>query len=461
VLSTAAVGIDITDQQVRVVCLKKSLKGVRLAAAEECLLAEDKQLKDKVEDISGFLNKFMTDHRISAADIYIGIPTEKVIFREIELPLAVKENLPSTLAYEMEKYVPLSAADVHYDFQVIAEDREGDVLSVALQVTKRSNLEAYLRVAEALDIPVSGISPVSAGVVTSFFSSMKSNVSLQVIAFSAEDRLELAVARGRQLVYAKNLPPAGEDGKYEEDNLNRQVKALMQRFGEQGAPVLFLHTQESPSAESRHWETVGGEAFEGKVVPTADLPADDYIPAYGLALQAFEAAGGNSNLMPADMRKKPNKTPFYVMYGLFGCLLLTGFLWAGIFLARQYAWMDHLNQKLVELRSEASQIEEIRADIDQLRSRIHRLESLRPGNAYVINVLMELTRRIPETAWVKDLNISGNEAKLYGIAASASELIPALEASPLFHDVEFLSTIRKTRDNQDVFRIGLKFNRRN
>lgn len=459
-LSTAAIGIDISEQQVRIVCLKKPFKSIHLLAAEKCLLAEDKAFKDKIGDIAEFINDFVKAKRISTADIHIGIPTGQVIFRELELPLAVKENLAATLSYEMEKYVPLAAADVCFDYQVVAEDRERHVMTVSLAVAKRADLEPYLEVAAGLALSVSGVSPACGGIVNSFLLHSQGNAAFNLLAFSDGSRMEVQAVRGRRLVYAKTLAPP-DSGRGEGD-ANGQIKALMQRFGEPGAPApLWLHSREAAPELSRQMEQVGAGAFRGTLAPSAGLPADEFIPAYGLALQAFETAAVHINLMPAGMRKKPNKTPFYLMCALAGGLVLTGLLWAGIFLARQHAWLDHLDQKRVELRAEAAETEEMRSERDKLKSRIERLESLRPGNAYVVNVLLELTRRIPETAWVRDLNLSGNDVRLYGVAESASDLIPALEEAPLLHDAEFLSTIRRTGDGRDVFRIGLKFDHKN
>lgn len=457
-LSTAAVGIDITDQQVSIVCLKKHLKAVRLVAAEKCLLDADKQLKDKTADISGFINEFLKDNRISAADIFIGIPSERMIFREIELPLAVKENLAATLAYEMEKYVPLAAADVYYDFQVTGEDKEREMITVSLSVVKQADLEPCLNVAAALDLTASGISPGCAGVANSFMKTEKSNGICRMVAFADGDRLDLAVIRGRALIYAKTLPAGAGEGS--EEKRIQQVKALLDRFGVPDAQVpVYLHTLDPEEDAARQLEAAGPTAYQGAKPPGQDLPASEYIPAYGLALQAFDNAAGHINLMPVNLRKKPNKTPLYVMYGLAGCLLLAGLLWAGVFVAKQRALLNHLDQNLAELRVEAREIEQLRTDIDQLQARIHRLESLRPGNAYMLNVMMELTQRIPENAWVRDLKISGNEVNIFGSAESASELVPALDESSLFHGVEFVSTIRKTKNNQELYRIGLQFHR--
>ncbi len=456
-LSTAAIGIDISEQQVRIVCLKKPFKSIHLLAAEKCLLAEDKAFKDRIGDITDFINDFVKAKRISSADIHIGIPTGQVIFRELELPLAVKENLAATLSYEMEKYVPLAAAAVYFDYQVVAEDRERNVITVSLAVAKRADLDPYLEVAAGLDLSVSGLSPACGGIVNSFLLHSQGNEALKLVAFSDDTRMEVQVIRGRRLVYAKTLAPSPGSGRDQGDDTG-QIKALMQRFAASDAPApLWLHSREPAPEVSRQMEQIGAGVFQGTLAPSPELPADEFVPAYGLALQAFETAAVNINFMPVGMRKKPNKTPFYLMCALAGGLVLTGLLWAGIFLARQHAWLDHLDQKLVELRAEAAETEEMRGERDKLQSRIERLESLRPGNAYVVNVLLELTRRIPETAWVKDLNLSGNDVRLYGMAESASDLIPALEEAPLLYDAEFLSTIRRTGDGRDVFRIGLKF----
>ncbi|MFO7839165.1 MAG: pilus assembly protein PilM [Desulfosalsimonadaceae bacterium] len=455
-LSTAAVGIDISEASVRVVCLKKGLRAARFAAAEKCLLAEDKPLKEKAEDVSGFINEFLREHRISAADIYMGIPSGRVMFREIELPMAARENLSSTIAYEMEKYVPLSAEEVFYDFQVVTEDKDREMLSVCLAVIKRTDLEAFLNLAAAFDLAVSGISPGCAGVAASFLQDEKGNGGCRMVAFADEKRLELAVIRRKTLIYAKSLHPGS--GESSDEVCSRQIQTLLTRFGVPGAQTpLFLHAAEPEGDISGRLRQAAPEAFQGHKPPVPDLPADEYIPAYGLALQAFAEAGSQFNLMPFRLRKKPNKTPLYVMYGLGCCLVLAGLLWGGVFLVKQHTYVERLDQELSRLRAEAREIEQIRSDIDRLQSRIHRLESLRPGNAYVVNVLMELTRRIPDSAWVRVLNISGNEVTVHGTAESASALVPVLDDAPMFHGVEFLSSIRKTRQNKELYRIGFKF----
>ena len=58
----------------------------------------------------------------------------------------------------------------------------------------------------------------------------------------------------------------------------------------------------------------------------------------------------------------------------------------------------------------------------------------------------EVTRILPDTAWLTDLTIDGNEITMSGFARSASDLIPALERSEFFSNVKFTSRVTKERD---------------
>jgi len=159
--------------------------------------------------------------------------------------------------------------------------------------------------------------------------------------------------------------------------------------------------------------------------------------------------------MPQQYRKKPDKTGYYVMYFFIGLLMLTLLLWAGSHLVHKRNLLNQLDIELTRLRGEVSHVERMYAELTEKKERLESLAALRPGNVYIVEILSELADRIPDTAWLKDFNLKKNKLTLSGSAESASELILLLEESSLFKDVEFLSAIRKGRDEKEVFRIGL------
>ena len=118
--------------------------------------------------------------------------------------------------------------------------------------------------------------------------------------------------------------------------------------------------------------------------------------------------------------------------------------------------LNAINTETERLLAEIKNIDRIRSDLQKLEDRIEYLERLWRGQAPTLEILREVTERIPRDAWIQDFSYDEKGVKLYGYADSASELIPILEKSPLFRDVVFLSTITKGRDGKERFRIGFK-----
>ncbi|MCP4112276.1 MAG: pilus assembly protein PilM [Desulfobacteraceae bacterium] len=159
-----SLGIDIKDNSVAIVFLKTSLKGIKLGAHEIYAFEKDKPLNEKMGIVRDLAAEFMRENRVSSTNIFVGIPAGLTIFRDIEFPLAVKENLRSVLRYEMEKYVPIPADDVLFDFQILSEDKGKNRLKVLLFVAKKSAVSSYLELPNIMTGGISGIEPVSTAI---------------------------------------------------------------------------------------------------------------------------------------------------------------------------------------------------------------------------------------------------------------------------------------------------------
>jgi Tfp pilus assembly protein PilN len=73
----------------------------------------------------------------------------------------------------------------------------------------------------------------------------------------------------------------------------------------------------------------------------------------------------------------------------------------------------------------------------------------------------ELTERIPKTAWLTRVRISGSQVNIEGYAASATALVQVLEASRYFRNVEFSSpTFRDPQMGMDRFQIKMEITER-
>ncbi len=153
-----SLGIDIKDDRIAVVYLKSAFRGVRLESHSVYYLEKARPLKEKLGAARNFVIDFMRENRIvGSANIFLGIPGELAIFRHIEFPAAVKENLRATIRYEMEKYIPLPADELAFDCQIVSEDKQKNRLKILLAAVKKNALAPYSDFAGALQHGVSGM----------------------------------------------------------------------------------------------------------------------------------------------------------------------------------------------------------------------------------------------------------------------------------------------------------------
>jgi general secretion pathway protein L len=221
-----------------------------------------------------------------------------------------------------------------------------------------------------------------------------------------------------------------------------------------GSPTARLVVYGSSASDER-FSGLSGEFGTISEGATHESPRPDgFIPAFGIALCGMSTAVVDINLMPVNLRKKPDKTAYYIMATLAALLILAGGIWTGSHFLSQRRIVTTLDTELTRLRAEVSEIEEIQNQTLEMQKNLEFIRSLRPGNIFAMEILNELSTIIPSSAWLTDLKLTGDKLHLYGVAASATELISLLEASPLFESVEFVSTIRKDRDGMEIFRIG-------
>ncbi len=451
----ASVGINIENDRVSLVYLKRSLKGFFLAGHAIYPFEKDDP-KEKAAEIRKFVNEFLKTHKILSADIFLGIQRDLTILRYIELPLAVKENLRGSLLYEMEKYVPLPVSDIYFDFQIISEDKEAGKLTVLLIAVKKEFIDPYLDSENHLGEGISGIE-INSTALANYFSRKPGVPNADVYAFLSleNEHFELGLVKKNLLNYSRHVKIDKKEGSLqslvsEESELLRKTPGL-----EQGRLEVVSCGSNAGSIAELLKETEDIHIGSLELSKTG-LPSALLAPAYGLALKGIQKAPMDINLVPVGLRKKVSKIPYYAMYVLIGLLIVAILGWGGGNILHQRRVSDNLESELKRLGTEVAAINRTRDKLKESEHKINALNALRQRHVPVLNVLQELTREIPQGAWLDRLAITDKGGDMEGYADSASALIPLLAASPLLKDVAFLSPITKGKDGKERFRIGFK-----
>lgn len=383
-----SLGIDIGNEKIALAYCRGTGRNVKVAAWAMYSLEKDKPLNEKLNGVTDLVSDFMAENRIGGATCaYVGIPAETAILREIGFPSVVRENLGTTLGYEMEKYIPVPVDHLYFDHQIIEEDKKTGRLKVLVAATKKKDVGPYLDVANRLG-NIYGVEPGP-------------------------------VALTNFLAFAK-------DGKTSTSEL-----------------AAFLRLKPE------------GAAFE-EAVTKANLPSGDFAPAFGLALKGIWDAPVRINLLPMELRKKPSRAGRYVMVAFLAFAVLAALAWGGAGILRQRIELRELVARNQSLSAEMRDYDKTVETIEELEKSLKYLNSLRLNHVPVSDMLRELSLIIPESAWVRDFRLKKNEIHLTGEAEVSSELIPVLEASPLFREVHFSSPIIKVSDGREKYKIALK-----
>jgi len=457
-LFQTSLGIDIQDESVSFAYLKASFKGIQLAAHGVYPLEKKIPLQEKVDGIGGMIREFMVKNSVSPATVFVGMPRHAGILTYVQLPLAVKENLRESLGYEIEKYVPLPEDEIYFDYQIVLEDKASGKLKLLLVAARRETVDLYLDLAARIGVGISGIE-IDSTALANYFSYRPDPdwADPCAVVYLRDGRLELDLLTGGFLDYSRSVD-GGEWGPDLPGFISHELEKLKDRVGgHQGRLSAVLCGVDASAGIVEHFRGDEGLGIHSVDLSGRAIPSLAMIPAHALALKGIVRLPTDINLLPEALRKRPNKAGHYTMVALACLLILLALAWGGGVIASQQLYLRELNANIARLGVEVANIEQTQATCKEIEDRIDYLTALYGARTPVLEILKELSLRVPETAWVRRLTLSEKEATIDGLADAASELIPSLDGSALFSDVSFLSSItRRDASGKETFRIGLK-----
>jgi general secretion pathway protein L len=83
----------------------------------------------------------------------------------------------------------------------------------------------------------------------------------------------------------------------------------------------------------------------------------------------------------------------------------------------------------------------LRAEVDRLLGDAERVARAKSEAPVATRILEEMTRVLPDDAWLGQFNVAEGKVEIEGVAASAAALVRAIEASPLFGAVQYRAPV--------------------
>lgn len=164
------------------------------------------------------------------------------------------------------------------------------------------------------------------------------------------------------------------------------------------------------------------------------------------------------NLLPATGPTEPKRMRFAVWLWPVLAAALCAAIWVDF--ARQNEALSKLHGALDAARTKYHAFDTSQRRLEARSAAFGELARLAHADLRVSEILREITRLLPDSAWLTDMRLSADKVELSGFATGAATLIDAFSAASRFSDVAFAAPVmRDDREGKEHFVISLRIRR--
>jgi Tfp pilus assembly protein PilN len=468
-----SVGLYIMNDRLRMVRLRKSFLAVSVLGQQDRDFAAGDN-RQAISELTGWVAEDVREialraegdtrerelrqalvsllpHMNAARDrVYLCVPQEHAIVQQVTLPLAAEENLQHVLDYEIERQLPFKRDDVYYDF--LPAGKRGEKLCVYVFAMPKRALDGTLALLESVGIKPSGVeTTVTALANYLLFTGQMSAPGAALVAAHGDGWEMIGVeAKGNgwrpaaDLLFSHRFPKADwahGAGKELLLECSRQVPKLF-RCGD----LTALNGVADQLAEAEDLVALGSPRLQG-----FGSSEPDVIPAIGAALHGVREGFLRANFLRHESYSEAGKNVSLLNSVLLGLLLLAVIAWGASFPIKNELRLRQLESENRKVEPAVQALRQEEDQLERLRKEVDFLGALDQRRGEVLRVIDELSRVVPNGAYLSNLRYRAGVLEVQGSAENASALIPVLERSPVFQNVGFNAPSNRGRDNRETF----------
>jgi Tfp pilus assembly protein PilN len=431
------VGIELAGKDLRIAAVRSSFGRLRLLRYESIPDFADLQLGDQ----KAVLAKLVKQHGIPSSRVFLSLPRDCGVLRQMEFPAEVGDKLRSVIALQLETLCPWPADDVYWDFAKAPSKQGGKPVSVNVAIIPRTALDPWIEFFREVKLPLSGATLSSLSCAHAA-AALWNDAAPTIILSCEESCVEGTLVQGGRL---SSMTLKGE-------TLMEHAQAVVERLIAQGRVS-------SPSAA--RLVVHGAEAARVSIDEMPALPIEDTKSKAAEGFGAIAASIGGVrrtpfevNLTPKHLRYRRSRLQLAPTYALLVLALLLG----GALLVRNpYQLMVYASRLDGEIQTTAPQVRDVslqEAQLNNLSQKHRALVAHFQSHDRNLEALRELARSLPPSSWLSSYSYQDGTITLSGFADAASEVQRALEDNVLFKDVLFTAPV--TRDSSGKDRFTLK-----
>jgi Tfp pilus assembly protein PilN len=428
------VGVEISGKDVRI-AIVRSVMG-KLRFIDSITVAGFTDLTPEEQRTA--LAELAVQKKVGGGRIYLSLPRSAGIVRQMEFPVEVQERLSSVIALQLDTLCPWPVEEIYWDFGSGLPAKHGKTVTATVVIIARATLSPWIELFRSANVPLSGAclaSVCGAHAVRALWT----DASPTIVLDCEPEWVEAS------LVDSGRLGSVTEKG----ENAATAVKTAIERL---------VSVCRMTSPETARLVAYGTSLGTVEGLEATSLPLENARPAtteaFGAiapALLGLKKSGFESNLIPRNLQYRRNQMQLVPTYIL---LLLTVLLGCAIALQQPYQMLGYASQLQSEIDSIAPNVKDVslqEAELNKLSEKHRTLAGHLEKRDRNLEALRELSRSLPETAWLTSYSYQDGTVTVSGFAVSASEVQKLLEDTALFKDVQFTSSVSRDASGKDRF----------
>ena len=445
-------GLYVMPDRLFLVRLRKTLLRVSVIGEEmrEIPPAEDAAARRQAtaEAVRSLLSHFDP----AKEPLYICLSPDQTISLQFFLPQVAEGNLSEVLRYEVERQLPLRREEMYYDFLPLG--KKGDKVGVFLFAVPKRSLDELLEVLSGSGVQTRAVE-TTATALSNYLLFCAEGVTGPAMVLGGEEQAWEVVGLNAksngwrqepEILFNHWMPQAAWVQGPGREIFHNCMSESPKLFG-WGYMQDFLLSMRQESLPVEDLLQLGKKRLGGDQVMAHSF----FLPAVGAALRGLREASFTVNLLPSSREERGARALLWWNAGL-GLLLVLGMIaWGSSYAIKDEIRLRQIQREIHKLAPSVDAAQREQEELNRLTKEISFIGAFKERRGEILYILDELSRVVPNSAYLSNLRYRDGSLELQGTAENASNLVPLLERSPVFENVGFNAPSNRGRDNRETF----------
>src|SRR5437773_6411561 len=150
----SSTGIEVGETDLTIAVARDSFGKLRLVSLHRL----DAFMTFGEEERKKTIQSLLKATRIPAGSVYLSLPREQGIVRQVQLPADIHKRLPDVVKIQVETLSPWPVAEIYWDFAAEAPKKDQKVITVTIVIVPRVHLDPWIAFFKSAGMPLSGAS---------------------------------------------------------------------------------------------------------------------------------------------------------------------------------------------------------------------------------------------------------------------------------------------------------------